>query len=215
MIHPKKNGQRVRVVLLGYSRKSIPDYYKRLNKRNLFKQHLHSYIDFLDKRLNLNLTNSIPFNYRSNKSNSFIHTLPFADKCSFYSIFTSAIYDLMKKYRSEITLERIVELVLPIGWLTTGSNYYLVLKKIEANGIPNENLTIRIISDLIDLGGSISSGTGQRLQPFCNFPMKKKSIFMSQQKLFDVIIKANIFLFFYFFILNTSYFNWKPIHHTT
>ena len=191
MKHPQINDKRIRVVLLGYSRKSIPDYYKRLNKRNLFKQHLLSYMRFMGERLNLTLSNAIPYKLKPNIGDEFLHTLPFADKCAFYSIFASSIYDIMEKYRSEITLETIVELVLPIGWITTGSNYFIVLKKMEANGLSNKNLTIEIISELVSLGGSISSGVGQRLQPFCNFPMKKRSIYMSQQRVFDVIVKAN------------------------
>lgn len=191
MRHPRNNAKGIRVILLGYSRKSIPDYYKRLNKRNLFKEHLFSYMRFMGERLNLTLSNAIPHNMKKDNNNQFLHTLPFADKCAFYSIFASCIYDIMEKFRSDITLETIVELVLPIGWITTGSNYFIVLKRMQKNGLPNKNLTIEIISELVQLGGSISSGPGPRLQPFCNFPMKKRSIFMSQQKLFDVINKAN------------------------
>ena len=192
MRHPTKKNSFVRVVLLGYSRKSIPDYYKRREKRNLFKEHILKYIQFMgEERLNFQLSSAIPFHFRKNDKDEFLHKLPYADKCAFYSIFTSCIYDFMKRYENNVTIEHIIELVLPIGWITTGSHYFIVVKNIENNWIEDENLTIKVISELVKIGGSISSGPGSRLQPFCNFPLKKRTIFSAQKKIYEMIVNAN------------------------
>ena len=177
--------------MLGYSRKSISDYYKRFEKRSLFKQHLLRYLGYTSTRQSLSIQHCFKFeNIHANLQNP-IHTLPFIDKCGFYSIFVSAIYDLIFSGKKHWYIEDIVELVLPIGWLTTGTHYYKVLQQWKENGIPPGNLTLCLLEDLIKMGGSISSGPGPRLQPFCNTPISKGLIFQGLQKLLDTIVKLN------------------------
>jgi len=82
------------------------------------------------------------------------------DKRGFYSIYTSAIFDLVeaKKTRNQLFFEDVIELVLPIGWITTSVNYYLVLKPWEDGNIPKENVTIELTKAQLDMGSAITSG---------------------------------------------------------
>ena len=128
--HPKKI---VRIVFIGYSRKAINDYYHREMNYKIFKQHLKQYYTFLNvgqgNQRNLTLNNAFVWDPSSTHTPHML--LPFVDKCGFYSIFVSSIYDLVMQYKTtkdELCLEDVLELVMPIGWLTTGSRYYLVLK---------------------------------------------------------------------------------------
>jgi len=94
--------------------------------------------------------------------------LSFVDKRGFYPIFVSAIYDLIARYENtmhELCLEDVLELVMPIGWLSTGSRYYLILKKWETNGLPQGNLSIKLVKELVQMGG-LSRGIGPRMYLF-------------------------------------------------
>ena len=187
--HPTKLNTWVRVVFLGYSRKSVSDYYKRMNKRALFKEHLQKYFALVgSSRATFNLTNSFPW---QNSSAPILHfRLPFIDKCGFYSIFVSPLHDLIESKRgtkNKLSLEDILELALPIVWLRSGANYYLILKKWEKDGIPNGNLTFELASELISIGGNISSGPGPRMQPFFNKPVDKSKVLQSLNALLSVV----------------------------
>ena len=191
MNHPIKKSCPIRLIILGYSRKSINDFYVRLNKRMMFKNHLLTYYSFLDVRQTLTLTNAIPLKYYQISSEQIIFTLPFVDKCSFYSIFVSCLFDLTKVHK-DITIDQIIELVLPIGWLTTGSNYYKIIKMWEKIGLPKgKNLTVSMIKSLIDIGGSISSGKGPRLQPYANKFLSNSDIQSGLRSLKNMIVMAN------------------------
>ena len=94
--------------------------------------------------------------------------LSFVDKRGFYPIFVSAIYDLIARYENtmhELCLEDVLELVMPIGWLSIGSRYYLILKKWETNGLPQGNLCIKLVKELVQMGG-LSRGIGPRMYLF-------------------------------------------------
>lgn len=190
--HPLKKSCPIRVILLGYSRKSINDFYIRLNKRELFKRHLLMYYDCLEDRKNLCLSHAIPMEvFLSQRRDKIIHTLPFVDKCAFYSIFVSCIHDLIEANKA-ITLHQVIELILPIGWITTGSNYYKVIKNWEKNGLPkSSNLTVEVIKALVAIGGSISSGSGPRMQPYANKKITSTDIKTSLQCLKETIVLAN------------------------
>ena len=189
--HKNKKKDMVRLVFIGYSRKSISDYYKRLNLRFNFKHDLLKYHSYTNQRKHLSIRTAIPFS--ENKDDHIItHTLPFFDKCAFYSIFVSPIYDLIRKFTAKNWyIQDFLELILPIGWLTTGTNYYRVLKKWEQNGIPNGNLSQAIINDLIKMGGHLTSGSGPRMQPFCNVPITKDILYDGLHRLYLVVEKAN------------------------
>ena len=188
-----EKGKMVRLVYVGYSRKSISDYYARLDKRNLFKKHLKKYSQMLDTRKIFNLQSAIPVPNVDGSPRQLSQTLPYIDKCGFYSIFVSPIYDLINssQIKKKWTLSDIIELVLPIGWLITGTNFYKVLKNWEKNGIPSGNLTIAVINGLIEMGGSLTSGPGSRLQPYCNSNLSDKVIFDGLWRLKHAIAKAN------------------------
>ena len=190
MNHPKKKDTPIRLIILGYSRKSIHDFYKRLDKRRLLKSHLLSYYNLLGDRKYLTIQNAIPYD-STRKEQSCIQHLPFVDKCGFYSIFVSCIYDLIHNGKEKISFDQLLELMLPIGWLTTGTNYYKVIKSWEKHGLPTGNLTIAIVHNLISIGGSISSGSGPRLQPYANKYISKVDLNSALICLKEVVISTN------------------------
>ena len=101
------------------------------------------------------------------------------DKCAFYSIFVSALFDLIHKKKGtcdELCLEDTIKLILPIGWITTGSNYYCVIKQWEEDDMPTKNLTVALLEGLIKIGGDISRGKVMRLQPYTNRPILMKNV---------------------------------------
>ena len=181
-MHPTKENTLVRVVFIGYSRKSLLDYMNRLSLREVCKDHLNKYISFIGIKKDLTLENTFPF--RNNyKDATFHYTLPFVDKCAFYSIFVSAIYDLSKVFYNEskpLCFEDILELALPIAWLPTGYYYYQVLKMWESSmELPTYNLSMALVDKLVDFSGGLSKGCGQRFTPYCNRPIPKKRIINS------------------------------------
>ena len=125
-------------------------------------------------RLHLSLANSVTPNISSKEADPTLsYKIPFMDKCAYHSVFCSAaVYDLIKsKAGKSLKLSQILEIVLPISWLTTGSNYYLIIKNWQRNGVPDRHLTVEVIRSLVDMGGSLSSGRGPRMQPFVNRPI--------------------------------------------
>ena len=188
--HPSQEKKNVRLVLLGYSRRSIYNAISRFEKRNMFKRHLLRYSTFLGERNVFCLEKAIPFKSSKNEQPTVITKIPFMDKCGFYSIFTSAIYDIIRSCKN-VVLEDIVELVLPIGWLCTGSNYYRILSQWCKDGLPKGNLTVILLETLVENYGGISKGEGMRLQPFCNSPIPLSKIYQGQQLLLNFIIHAN------------------------
>ena len=156
----------------------------------MFKKHLLRYSTFVGERNVFCLENAIPFKSSKNEQPTVITKIPFMDKCGFYSIFTSAIYDIIRSCKN-IVLEDIVELVLPIGWLCTGSNYYRILSQWCKDGLPKGNLTVILLETLVENYGGISKGEGMRLQPFCNSPIPLSKIYQGQQLLLNFIIHAN------------------------
>ena len=185
-------GKLVRLVYLGYSRKSISDYYLRLNKRALFKQHLLKYSQMLGERKVFKLESIVSAPSSGESSRNLIFTLPHVDKCGFYSIFVSAVFDLMNSTsKSKVWfIQDVLELVLPIGWLITGTHYYMLLKSWEKDGLPLGNLTIAVINGLINMGGMLC-GPGSRLQPSCNVKLSKKVIFDGLWRLQYAVERAN------------------------
>ena len=184
----------IRVVFVGYSRKSIGDYFRRFQRRTLFKEHLMKYISIMEQndstRLHLSLGNSVT---PSKEAEPILtYKIPFMDKCAYYSVFCSAIYDLLKSDAgASLKMSQILEIVLPISWLTTGSNYYLIIKNWQRNGVPDGHLTVEVIRSLVDMGGSLSSGKGPRMQPFMNRPIPLHRINSGLKIIFNIIKKAN------------------------
>ena len=188
--HPTEKNQYIRLVLLGYSRRAIYHTMNRFEKRNMFKEHLKRYVSYVGERNMFHLENAISFQSSKQKDPTIITKLPFIDKCGFYSIFTSAIYDIIRNCKN-IVLEDIVEMVLPIGWLCTGSNYYRILSQWCKNGLPKGNLTVILLETLVQEFGGISKGEGMRVQPFCNSPIPLSKIYQGQQILYNFINYAN------------------------
>jgi len=86
-------------------------------------------------------------------------------------MYTSALFDIIeskKNTRNQLCFENVIQLVLPIGWITTGANFYLVLKSLEDWNIPKGNLTIELTKDLLDMGSAITSGAGPHTHPYVN-----------------------------------------------
>jgi len=124
-------------------------------------------------RLHLSLANSVTPNINPKEADPTLsYKIPFMDKCAYYSVFCSAVYDFIKsKAGKSLKLSQILAIVLPISWLTTGSNYYPIIKNWQRNGVPDRHLTVEVIRSLVDMGGSLSSGRGPRMQPFVNRPI--------------------------------------------
>lgn len=188
--HPKEKNKFVRVVLLGYSRRSIFYAMSRFEKRNMFKNHVKRYSTYLCERNEFCLENAIPWKDARKKTPSVLSKIPFIDKCGFYSIFVSALYDILNSEKT-LFLEDIVELVLPIGWLCTGANYYRVLSQWKNNGIPKGNLTVIMLRTLVEQFEGISRGEGLRMQPSCNSPIPLEKIYEGQRILLHFINFAN------------------------
>ena len=192
--HPDHPNQIVRVVFIGYSRKAIHDYYLREINYKLYKHHLRQY--YLCLKIGNQRTFTLPnaFSWDPSLEHKPYMKLPFVDKCGFYSIFVSAIYDLINRYKNtkdELCLEDVLELVMPIGWLTTGSRYYLILKNWESNGLPEGNLSIKIVEELVQMGG-LSRGIGPRMQPHQNKPIPLKNLYKNLQYLRTFVKDANL-----------------------
>ena len=151
---------------------------------------MERYATYVGERNFVCLKNSIPFEVSKKKEPIIITKLPFMDKYGFYSIFTSTIYDIIRNCKN-IVLEDIVEMVLPIGWLVTGSYYYRILSQWFQQGLPKGNLTVILLETLVEKYGGISKGEGMRVQPFCNSPIPLSKIYQGQQLLFNFIIYAN------------------------
>ena len=180
----------VRLVLLGYSRRSIFYAMNRFEKRSLFKNHLKRYSTYVGERNNFCMENAIPWNVARRKTPLVISKIPFIDKCGFYSVFVSGLYDIIKS-GTTLFLEDIVELVLPVGWLCTGANYYRVLSQWNRHGIPKGNLTVEMLRTLVEQFDGISKGEGLRMQPSCNSPIPLGKVYEGQRILLRFINTAN------------------------
>ena len=188
--HPQEKGVYVRLVVLGYSRRSIHHSIIRLEKRNLLKKHILSYLSFLKERNNFSLANAFPYT-KNRKDHLLVKKLPFVDKCGFYSIFVHAIKEVIKNANRKIYLEDVIEMVLPIGWIGTGSNYYLVLMDWIKCGVPTKNLSLVIVKSLVETYGGLSHGVGLRMQPFCNVPIPIAKIYHGQHVILNLVKKVN------------------------
>ena len=188
--HPQEKCRYVRLVLLGYSRRSIHNSQIRLEKRNLFKKQILSYISLLRERNNFSLSNAFLYT-KSREDHQLIKKLPFVDKCGFYSIFVHAINEVIKNANRKIFLEDVIEMVLPIGWIGTGSNYYLLLMDWIQQGVPTNNLTIFIVEALVKRFGGLSHGVGLRMQPFCNVPIPITKIYHGLHVMKNLIKNLN------------------------
>lgn len=192
--HPTKPDNIVRVVFIGYSRKAIHDYYIRENNFTVYKEHLLKYYDCLKKTGRQDFTIQNAFAWNPTSTHILHSRIPFIDKCGFYSIFVSPIYDLIQTYKEKkqkIFIEDILEMVMPIGWLTTGSNFYLIIKKWEENGLPEGCLSIKLLDELREIGGGISAGIGPRMQPHQNTPIPISKIYENLKYLKQLVDDAN------------------------
>ena len=189
-VHPENKEKIIRVVYLGYSRKSIFQCMHRLEKENEFRKSLDKYYEFLKSgnRLSLCLKNAFPFQ----SNDEVILKVPFIDKCGFYSIFVSAVYDFIQKFKHFIFLEDIIELILPIAYLTTGISYHKVLKEWSKKSIMStENKAVQIIREIVHQFGGLSKGKGPRFQPSCNKPIDIVDIHEGLRMIKSVIALCN------------------------
>ena len=183
--HPEKENTLVRVVFIGYSRRQMNEYFQRLSLRKIFKENLMKYSSVIGKRNSLTIEKAFP--YRKEGEHQFFYSLPFTDKCAFYSIFTSAIYDISKAFHDvskPISSDDVLELALPVVWLPTGFFYYQILKEWESKKqLPTYNLTMAVVDHIVKRSGGLSKGNGQRFMPYCNKAIPKNRIIESLRKL--------------------------------
>ena len=187
--HPSKKNTLVRVVFIGYSRRQMNEYFQRLSLRKKFKENLMKYSSVIGIRNTLSIEKAFP--HRKEGEHQFFYSLPFTDKCAFYSIFTSAIYDLSKAFHHvsrPISFDDILELALPVVWLPTGFYYYQILKEWESKKVlPTYNLTMAVVDHIVQSSGGLSKGNGQRFMPFCNKPIPKNRVIESLRKLRKIL----------------------------
>ena len=190
--HPTKDNTIVRIVFIGYTRRQMHEYFQRLSLRNVFKKNLMKYASFLGVRNRLKIENAFP--YTKKGTPTFYYSIPFTDKCAFYSLFVSAIYDLTKVFHDgtkPLSSNDILELALPIVWLPTGYYYYQVLKEWERNQkLPQKNLTMAVVEYIVEQSGGLSKGYGQRFMPFCNKAIPKNKVIDSLRNLRNILLES-------------------------
>ena len=190
-----KSKQWVRIAIIGYFRRVVSEYYNRLNNQKYLYKNLGFYCKNLGSRLQYCLENAITPNDNHNVCLEYQYKLPFVDKCAFYSIFVSAIDNLI--YSEKVTrentvyLQDLIEIITPIGWLNTGVKFYELLNEWTISGIPSGNKTVVIIQELVNRNGSLTSGHGPRFMPFCNKDIPLISIFSTNKILYQAIKIAN------------------------
>jgi hypothetical protein len=156
--------------------KSCGDYMKWLTKGCFLKeQQLHLYFDYYClQRLSLTLDDSHLIEYKE-KPLEPITMLLFFDKvtgCMSSSIDATA--QLITHNNWGANLQRIVEIVTPIGWVHGFVNYPKVMKKWRQHGLPpyelghNGNLTVAYILECKEMFGRLNNGKYPHLTPFVN-----------------------------------------------
>ena len=116
----KKSKKYVRIVLLAYFRTVFTEYYNRLDKRNRLLENLRKYYINLGDRQQLSYNRSIPAN--KIQKPQFIFNVASIDKCGFYSLFVyglDILFNSFEKQNRVVYLHDVVEVVTPIGWLTS------------------------------------------------------------------------------------------------
>ena len=203
----QKSGKYVRIAMIAYCRRVVTEFYNRMNTREVLLDNLKKYYENMGIRKNYCIENAIippsrsltreqfrTKQYMGNKEFQF--TMPFADKCSYYSIYVSILDSYVKfktKKKLKIFKEEMVELITPIGWLTTGTNYYrLISSWILDDTIPSGNKTIAIVEQLVEKYNSLTGGVGQRCRPSRNFPLLKSQILLTNKILWETIECANV-----------------------
>ena len=150
------------------------------------------YKELLGNRLQFNIQNAITNDIARRKE--FKCSLPFIDKCAFYSLYVDAIRIFQRKIRessSKNWIEDIIEIVIPIGWITSPRRYYEVIAGWCQKYFPKGNYAIEMITSLVDEYGSISSTPGPRFQAFCNKPIPICQIYKAHRHIQYVIEMGN------------------------
>ena len=181
-----------RVALLGYFRRAISEYYARLRKRNVLRDNLKSYYLNLGNRKTLTYEKAIPKQIINKPI--FHFGVACVDKCAFYSLFVHSVNILISSFKRnnrKLFLQDIIEIVTPIGWIPTPHNYFLLLKEWSDTQIPCGNLTVLIVTKLVEKFGSLCGGKGQRFTVTANKEISKWHIYQANKCIYDCIIQAN------------------------
>lgn len=188
----KPLGKWVRVVIIGYMRKTVKELINRKNNYQYIKQNLVEYKNGLGVRMRFELENAIPKTMSG--QHMFRYTLPFIDKSAFYSLFIDSIRvycKFMMKKRS-IYLEDLIELIAPIGQLNTARCYCLLLRDwIAKDYLPKGNLAVNIFDGLVKMFGGIYNTEAKRCQPFCNKDLSLEQVYNNLKIIHNVIMDAN------------------------
>jgi len=186
-------GKTVRVAFLGYTRKCIFEYYRRQNKYNLLKGQLDQYLRCVGTRNEYSLQNAITLHQA--KQTDFVYSIPFIDKCAFYSLFVYSIelfQDHFINNQRKVYLEDLIEIVTTIGWLTSPKLFYLTIKHwIDTNTLPSGNLCEEMINYIVETFGGLSCTDGPRMQTFCNENLRFIDILKAHKHIHHAINIAN------------------------
>lgn len=187
--------QYVGVAIIAYFWKVIIDYYERHNSQKYFLKNIRLYCDNLGVRREYYLQNAFLPYHNTIKLHPFQYRLPFANKITFYSLFVSPIENLIHhEYyirKNQVYLNNLIEIITPIGWLTTGVTFYDIISCWIETSIPNKHLTVKIVYELVNENGVLICGSGQRCPPSCNEVILLIKILKTNKIIFDTIIEAN------------------------
>ena len=198
--HFQKEGRWYRVCVIGYSRSVVSQFFRRKDSKNFLKNNVKRYVQHCFKNgrgtapidvIPLPLEEVKEMDLGTLPTFQTHHRVPFMDKLSgFYSPVVSALSQLAN--RNDLSLETFCELLLPIGWATTFTNIYPLLMHWCDTGLPvQSNLTVSMITELVERNGSFVAGAGPRFQPSFNFSVPMKDLKGSLKILRDVIIDIN------------------------
>ena len=175
-------------------RKSCSDYFKRLGKGRFLKsKQLRPYMEHYSNRMHPTLDDFHPEEYKD-KPLVPIPRLPFFDKvagCMSSSI--DAVAELIFHNKWERNLQKIVELITPIGWSHGFANFPLVMKMWKRNGLPpdhwghNGNLTVAFIKQCFVSFDGLNNGPNQRTQPFVNNSLTVRQCLHANIVVFETI----------------------------
>ena len=117
--------------------------------------------------------------------------LPYLDKhSSFYSSYVTGLRQVILE--RDLSLEKAVELLLPLAWLTTSSRMYPIFRRWWQEDIPtSNNYTVLFIETMVKEHGSLTSGEGARYQPSFNFSVRLSEIEAGLRILYETIVAMN------------------------
>jgi hypothetical protein len=185
-------GRLYRLAAIAYSRSIIRQYLFKDFAYDCLKKKM---IDYLrspsnSNRMNISLEVCVPLDeklFTAEDNIKYRKCTPFLDKAGFYSGFVHAILQVW----DGVSLERLCELIILVGWIPTATTFMKILTEWkERKTLPTGNWTLAYIEDAISGYGGITNGPGHRCQPWMNRPLLHGSIVDGLVILRDVFLQC-------------------------